>query len=578
MAEDVREGTWWVTRLRPMLRRLTTVQGMITAVVMLGCGALVLYPVLFLLLESFNTGDPIAFPPEALGLGNYRDLALDLQIIGNTVLVASIATVMAVAFGFLLAWTLSRTDVPGRRLLERMIELPYYMTPLVGALAWSILAGPKNGFFNQLWRLVGGNGDLLNSNTAFGIAWVMAFFEGTVAFMIISPAMKSMDPALEESSRILGRSKLNTMLGITLPLVAPAVMGSAVFVFAEMLGSFAAALVLGLPARFYVITTAIFESTFSYPPEYARAAAMGFALFGVMFVMFSFYRRIASRGVHTTITGSAFRPRAMAMRRWRWMLLGGCWLYVFLAVILPMGALLLTSFQRFSTVMIRESVFTLANYRTALQLGPIRTALMNSVFLGVSVATVGVLVMTLLVWIIYRSKVPGHGAIEYLIMFPQAVPRMVFGLAMLWAWLNIPLPIYGTLWLLALAYFTVLLPLGVRTLAVVVLQIDRSLEECARMCGASWAYQLRTVTMPLLRPGIIAAWLLVFMASVREVGASIFLMGPNSKVIGPSIISSWMSSGTELTAAMALIQTVTVMIALAILLFSVSKFSGERQW
>ena len=225
-----------------------------------------------------------------------------------------------------------------------------------------------------------------------------------------------------------------------------------------------------------------------------------------------------------------------------------------------------------------ESVFTLANYRTALQLGPIRTALMNSVFLGVSVATVGVLVMTLLVWIIYRSKVPGHGAIEYLIMFPQAVPRMVFGLAMLWAWLNIPLPIYGTLWLLALAYFTVLLPLGVRTLAVGVLQIDRSLEECARMCGASWAYQLRTVTMPLLRPGIIAAWLLVFMASVREVGASIFLMGPNSKVIGPSIISSWMSSGTELTAAMALIQTVTVMIALAILLFSVSKFSGERQW
>jgi len=196
----------------------------------------------------------------------------------------------------------------------------------------------------------------------------------------------------------------------------------------------------------------------------------------------------------------------------------------------------------------------------------------------VSVATVGVLIMTLLVWIIYRSKVPGRGPIEYLIMFPQAVPRMVFGLAMLWAWLNIPVPIYGTLWLLALAYFTVLLPLGVRTLAVVILQIDRSLEECARMCGASWVYQLRTVTMPLLRPGIIAAWLLIFMASVREVGASIFLMGPNSKVIGPSIISSWMSSGTELTAAMALIQTVTVLIALAILLRSMTKISGEHQW
>jgi len=572
------QGVGLSARLRQLWGRLASVQGVTTAVVFVGCGTLVLYPIFFLLLESFNTGDPVAFPPERLGLGNYRDLALDLHIVGNTVLVASLATIMAVSFGFLLAWILSRTDVPGRRLLERLIELPYYMTPLVGALAWSILAGPKNSFLNQLWRATGGQGDLFNSNTAFGIAWVMAFFEGTVAFMIISPAMKSMDPALEESSRILGRSKLQTMLGITLPLVAPAVLGSAVFVFAEMLGSFAAALVLGLPARFYVITTAIFESTFSYPPEYARAAAMGFALFGVMFVMFSFYRRIVSRGVHTTITGTAFRPRAMAMGRWRWMLVAACWVYVFLAVVLPLAALLLTSFQRFATVMVRESVFTLANYRTALQLGPIRIALMNSIFLGVSVATVGVLIMTLLVWIIYRSSVPGRGPIEYLIMFPQAVPRMVFGLAMLWAWLNIPVPIYGTLWLLALAYFTVLLPLGVRTLAVVVLQIDRSLEECARMCGASWAYQLRTVTVPLLRPGIIAAWLLIFMASVREVGASIFLMGPNSKVIGPAIISSWMSSGTELTAAMALIQTATVLVALVILLRSVSMISGESQW
>ena len=127
-------------------------------------------------------------------------------------------------------------------------------------------------------------------------------------------------------------------------------------------------------------------------------------------------------------------------------------------------------------------------------------------------------------------------------MFPQAVPRLVFGLALLWAWLNIPIPIYGTLWLLALAYFTVLMPLGVRTLAGVVLQIDKSLEECARVCGASWGYQLRTVTMPLLRPGIVAAWLLLFIASVRELGVSIFLVGPNAKVIAPSIVSAWLSS------------------------------------
>src|ERR1022692_1614192 len=268
----------------------------------------------------------------------------------------------------------------------------------------------------------------------------------------------------------------------------------------------------------------------------------------------------------------------MDMGRMRWVMLGICCAYVFLAVVLPLAALLLTSFQKFATVILSDSVLTLDNYRTSLGLGPVRLALGNSLMLGFGVASVGVGIMTILVWIIYRSRAPGRGVIEYIVMFPQAVPRVVFGLALLWAWLNMPIPIYGTLWLLALAYFTVLLPLGVRTLGGVVLQLERSLEECARVCGASWLYQLRTISVPLLRPGILATWLLLFMASVRELGASIFLMGPNAKVIAPSIVSAWFTSGTELTAAMALIQTATVLVALGILFKATRTFSRELQW
>ncbi|HZC78508.1 MAG TPA: ABC transporter permease subunit, partial [Ktedonobacterales bacterium] len=296
-----------------------------------------------------------------------------------------------------------------------------------------------------------------------------------------------------------------------------------------------------------------------------RASAMGLALFAVMFVMLTFYRWIVGRGSFATITGKAYRPRPMDMGRLAWLLFGVCALYVFLAVVLPIAALILTSFQRFATALLHQAQWTLANYETALALGPVREALVNSLMLGFGVATGGVVIMALVVWIIYRSQLAGRGAIEYLVMFPQAVPRLVFGLALLWAWLNMPIPIYGTLWLLALAYFTVMLPLGVRTLAGVVLQIDKSLEECARVCGAGWAYQMRTVTLPLLKPGILAAWLLIFMACVRELGASVFLMGPNAKVIAPSIVNAFATSGTELTAAMALIQTVTVMVALVIL-------------
>ena len=168
--------------------------------------------------------------------------------------------------------------------------------------------------------------------------------------------------------------------------------------------------------------------------------------------------------------------------------------------------------------------------------------------------------------------------IEYIVMFPQAVPRLVFAFGMMWAWLVFPIPIYGTLWLLLIAYLTVFLPLGVRTISGVMLQIDKSLEECAQMCGAGWGYRIRTVTVPLLWPGLIAAWLLLFVASIRELGASILLMGPHSKVITPSIVESWFASSTELTAAMALIQTLVVAIAVIVLLAVTRRVAPPRDY
>jgi iron(III) transport system permease protein len=559
-----------------IVRGLSLRQIVMPLVVLL-CGALVLYPIGFLINESLNVGDPSVFPPEEYGFDNFTNLIDDSRILTNTALVACIATVLAVLFGFLQAWILTRTNIPGRQRLERLMELPYYMTPLIGALAWGVLLGPKTGLVNQVWRSLGSPGDLFNIYSPYGIAWVMALFEGTVAFVMISAAMKSMDPSLEESSRVLGAGKLRTALRITLPLVAPGVLSATIFVFAEMLGSFAAAFVLGIPGRFYVVTTAIWQATLSFPPDYGRAAAMGLSLFGVMLITLTLARLVLRRGSYATITGKAFRPREMDVGRMRWPLLSIAWGYIIVAVILPLGALLLTSFERFATVILPQMQFTLANYETALQMGSVGPAFVNSLTLGISVATIGVPVIGVLAWIIYRSRMPGRGAAEYVIMFPQAVPRLVFGLGLLWAWINLPIPIYGTLWLLGLAYFTVFLPLGLRTIASVVLQVDPSLEECARVCGAPWIYQMRTVTLPLLRPGMVAAWLLIFIASVRELGVSIFLMGPNSKVIAPAIVNSWLSSSSELSAAMALIQTATVFVAVAIMFSLARRVTGTTQ-
>ena len=526
---------------------------------------LVLYPVFFLFQAALDVGDPQMRPPTAYGLDNFSGIFQYPQILLNTLTVSVAATVMALVFGFVMAWILTRTNVPGRHLFEQLMAVPYYLTPLLGALAWSLLGSPESGFINQIWRALGGTGHLIDINTAYGIAWVMALFEGSVAFVMIAAVMKSMDPSLEEASQVMGASRLRTMLRITLPLVVPGVLGAAIFVFAEMLGSFAAALVLGLPNRYYVITTAIYQLVQQYPPKIQVAAAMGVSLFAVMFFMLFLYRRIVMAGSYVTITGKAFRPRVADVGPLRYILLGVCLLYLFAAVGLPLATLLYASLQKIAVAFPAAGNWTLENFRVAVTMNAVRSALTNSLLLAFGTATIGVVLMGLLAWLIYRSRLPGSGLIEYVVMFPQAVPRLVFAFGLMWAWVVFPVPIYGTLWLLLLAYLTVFMPLGVRTIAGVMLQIDKSLEECAQMCGASWAFRVRTVTIPLLMPGLIAAWLLLFIASIRELGASILLMGPHSKVITPSIVESWFGTSSELTAALALIQTLVVACAVVVL-------------
>jgi iron(III) transport system permease protein len=554
-------------------RRRRPTQLIVGLLVGVAAASLVLYPIFYLLQASLDVGEPNVRPPTAYGFDNYALLPNYWEIMLNTLVVAFAATIMALVVGFLTAWILTRTDVPFRRTLVQLMAVPYYVTPLLGALAWSLLGAPESGFINQVWRAAGGTGALIDVTGPIGIAWVMALFEGSVAFVMISAAMQSMDPALEEASQVIGAGRWRTMMKVTLPLVAPGVLGAAIYVFAEMLGSFSAALVLGSPNRFYVITTAMYQLVGQYPPRLPLAAAMGVSLFAVMFVMIWLYRRITVGKSFVTVGGKAFRPRPMDVGGLRWVFFGICALYLLLAVGLPFFVLIFASVQRLATAFPSLGNFTLEHYRLAFSLNAIRQALWNSLLLGVLTATIGIVVTGLLAWLIQRSRIPGRGILEYIVMFPQAVPRLVFAFGMMWAWLIFPIPIYGTIWILLIAYLTVFLPLGVRAISGVLVQLDKSLEECGEMCGASWWYRLRTITVPLLRPGLLAAWLLIFIASVRELGASILLMGPDSKVLTPAIVEAFFTSSSELTAAMALIQTVVVGLAMLVLFPLVGRLS-----
>src|SRR5580765_2142770 len=348
----------------------------------------VLYPVYFLLQAAFDVGDPQVRPPTAYGLDNFSGLFQFPQILLNTLNVSLAATVMALVFGFVMAWILARTNVPGRRLFEQLMAVPYYLTPLLGALAWSLLGSPESGFINQVWRALGGTGHLIDINTPYGIAWVMALFEGSVAFVMIAAVMKSTDPSLEEASQVIGASRLRTMLRVTLPLVVPGVLGAGIFVFAEMLGSFAVALVLGTPNRYYVITTAIYQLIQQYPPRIQIAAAMGTSLFAVMFVMLFAYRRVVMSGSYVTITGKAFRPRVADVGRLRHLLFCVCVLYLVVSVVLPIATLLYASVQKIAVAFPAADNFTLDNFRAAMSMNAAGSALTNSLILAFATATI----------------------------------------------------------------------------------------------------------------------------------------------------------------------------------------------
>ena len=293
---------------------------------------------------------------------------------------------------------------------------------------------------------------------------------------------------------------------------------------------------------------------------------MGVSLFAIMFVMLFLYRRIITSRSYVTISGKAFRPRVMDVGPLRWVLLGICSPLRFrLSVALPVMTLALCLAAEACGRLPGRQQLDARQLSDRLTMNAVRSALSNSLLLGVATACIGVVLMGLLSWIIYRSRIPGSGVIEYIVMFPQAVPRLVFAFGMMWAWLMFPVPIYGTLWLLLIAYLTVFLPFGIRTISGVMLQIDKSLEECAQMCGASWSFRIRTVTIPLLRPGLAGG----LAAAVRCNGAGTRRVDPfdgtalEGHHAGHRRILVRPSS--ELTAAMALMQTLVVALAMSLL-------------
>lgn len=493
----------------------------------------------------------------------YRNLLNPAYLVAarNSLVVAACGTALALVFGTGLAWLAARTDVPGKALVQLAGIVPLFVSSLVGALAWGFLGSPNQGLLNILLRPIGL--DVINIYSIPGMIFVFAVYYAPYSFLLVYSALTLMNPELEESARIHGASQVGVLRHVTLPLVSPALIGSFLLTFALVLENFPVPTVLGTPAGVNTLPTLIYRLMNAAPPEANQAAAVGVLLMVLLVVIVFVQRRVLGQREYTTVSGKGFTPRITALGRWRWAGFAFAAAYIVLAVILPLLALVQMAFRRQPYIsgpsaLFDPSEFGLHNLEDVLTYTPFRTGLTNSVLVAVGVAVLGVALCFAMAFTVARSKLPGRQAIEYGAVIPVAVPALVMGMGILWAWFLLPLPIYGTLAILVLAYVGLFMPQGFTSISSSIRQVHPDLEESAVVSGASKSRSSLEITVPLIRGSVIATALLMLILSFRELSVALFLFTTKTRVLSIVIFDFWDSGSVARAAGASLVYSLVL--------------------
>lgn len=486
-----------------------------------------------------------------------------LKPLFNTLYVAFAVTILATAMGTVLAWLVARSDLPFKTGIELMVVMPMFLSHFTSALAWIMLASPYSGFLNVLGRWLGLKQPLFNIYSVSGIIWVLTVAFVPYAYLLIVGALRTMDPSMEEASNMLGGGLLTTIRRVTLPLAMPAIISSSLLIFVLASEAFTVPAVLGPDIRYFNLLYKVYTNISQYPPSYPMAAAASTLLLWITFGgMYLYQRMVRQTGRFITITARGYRPLEIRLGRWKWVGLAIVGLYSFVTVVLPFSVLVLASFLPFVSRNLKASMFTLDNYRIILDNARTVSSITNTLWLAFASATICVAIGVVLGYLIYRTRTPGRRAMEYVGMMPLTIPGMILAVGVLWAYIDIPFPIYGTILMLLVAFVTRYLGYGLRGISSGLLQIDRSLEEAATIAGASVLRVMRDVTIRLLLPAILGTWMLIFIVVVREVEMALLLYTPTASVI--SVLMWDYLHGAEFTVAAALgvLQTALILLVL----------------
>ena len=514
-----------------------------------------LYPFAMLMYGSLHSTPPGV--PGAFNLNGYRALMSEayLVILRDSFGISLIKTVLSITLATLLAWIVARTDTPGRRTLEVLITLPFFIPPILTATAWGMLGNPQSGTINLVWKaLTGADTPLVNVYSYGGVVWHMMQYSTTFLFLFIVEAFRSMDPSLEESSRMSGASSNRTFWRITLVLMLPIMTSAFILSFIRGVESFESPIFFGTPAGIEVLTTKIYSLlNHQSEPQYQIATALGFVAMFLMFLLIVLQWRLLKGRNFSTVSGKGFSPRVMKLGWMRWVTFSVCILFFLVTVLLPVGQLILSSFFKFFGFYTRE-MFTFNNYVNVWNNRDFWQALRNTLWLGVSGATATLVLGSIVAYVTTRTKWRIRRVIEVLAWLPWMMPGIVLGIGFLWAFSLLPagIPIYGTLWALFLAYVALTTPVAVRIMSGAYAQLSQDLEECSRVHGASWFQTLWRILVALAWPSFAVGWMLAFFGILRELSASILLYSAGSEVLSVLMLKMWAGGKPEEVSVIAL--------------------------
>jgi iron(III) transport system permease protein len=495
-------------------------------------------------LKTVRPGDP-EFLSLSFSLENYlRAFGSNAfwSATGYTLYFSLVSTAVAFVLGAFLAWVVDRTNTPLARLIGLMLIGRIVIPGILITISWILIASPNIGLLNHLTRMLFDVRNVFNIYSFWGMVWVHSIEMVPLTYLLLSAAFQALDPRLEEASTMTGAGIWRTLRRISFPLALPAVGAALLLLFITTIETFEVPLLMGGRAGVRVYSTEIFYNTSRTPTDWGMSSTYAVAMLLLSIVLLAFYFRLVRHGErYQTITGKDFRPRRIDLGRWRFLTCGLSLLLVFVITGVPFLMMLYVSFLPVYQAPTAKAFasMTWRHYEELFADSYVIHPMINSTLLGIGTATTVVLLVSVIAYFAHKTRLPGRKILDFLGFAPVAIPSVVLGAAFLWFYLLLPLPVIGTLTIIGLAYLTKYMPFALRFVSTSMVQIHSELEEAAQVAGVPWWRNFFKIFLPLLKPGLLAAWFWVMVHAYRELTIAIMLARSQNRTASVIIYDIW---------------------------------------